>query len=333
MARLAGFFSCAFFLALTGAASASFELALIYDNDNDQIIRYDPVNKVRLGSFGQGRLGAWGNSNGLALDPTDLNLVAALDIDGNVRWFNYNTGILVRSVATGDINEFGYQNFKILSNGNLLVTAQYNPNRLTRIFNGTTGALINTFADYTGSGYTLMDCVPVGDGTYYSLERSGGAGNYSFHLFRRNSTGGFLGALYNYDASSSADFQMEIEVSGNKVFTLGRTAESLRAFSISGSTLTKDNLNYSIYGGAFASGLSVGHGGSVHFTQYRSGVPGNEFYSYDRIAGYYTYFGGTMPYTQELGGMVLVTAPEPGTMAVLGLGALAILRRRKVRRS
>ena len=97
------------------AAFASFDLMLLGDNTtagSERVIRYDPVNRVQLGSFGQGFLNA--AVSDVAVDQS-TNRAFVLQVNGGVRVFNYSTGAFIDGFTLPSSN-YGAIGFDAASN-------------------------------------------------------------------------------------------------------------------------------------------------------------------------------------------------------------------------
>lgn len=321
--------------AMATAASASFELALFYDHGTHSIVRYDPVTNQALGSFGTNRLGNY-TAPALSIDPSRPGQVAVLNYDGGLRRFNYSTGEYLSGVNLGVMLFANTQlQLQMLPNGNALVTAYFGggAGAQTRIYNGTTGALITTLSPI--SGYEALQAGLASDGYYYALNRYGTGTSRAFYLFRYNSAGSYLG--YTDMGSGAWDTYFSMRVQGNLLYTIGRTDPYPARGVISGGSVTFGGTgNGSWSGGGGFDNVAFGHYGTVHFTQSAYAGSGsdyvNRWYTIDPVTGNYSPTW-VMPYNRQLGSMALVVTPEPGTLIALGAGlaAIAARRRRKVR--
>jgi len=306
-------------------ASASYELALIYDVTNRQILRYDPVSNRALGSFGAGNLGYYGNANVLALDPSAKGSVLALDITGVLRRFDYSTGIRLGALqlATGGTNQFG-RSIKVLSNGNYLVTSDVDAS--SKVFDRNTGALLTTFQSF--SGYTSLDCVQLSDGSFASLERTAIGSNFDFHLFRRDTSGTFSSWTPNIMTGVPNGTLSTLNTEANLVTALGiNVFPRFRQFSFTAAGYTAIAQSSHLWGGNSVTSLVSGHAGQGYFIQNINAAAG-KLYVMDNVSRHVADIAVT-PYTQTMGSMVMVVAPEPASLTALALGSVVLLRRRR----
>jgi len=314
-------------LVLGGAslASASYELALIYDVSNRQILRYDPISNQALGSFGTGELGFYTNPNLLAQAANRPGSVLALDVLGVVREFDYSTGLPRSSVQLGANARFA-TSFKVLSNGNYLLTTENS--RVPMVYNPTSGMLLSSFEAFTG--YTSLDSLQLNDGTFASLERTVNGSNYDFHLFRRNSAGNFIGWSPTFSSSANSNAFRYLSTNNNQVTALGHDSfPRLTQFALSGSSYATVPFIFTVRAGLSVTPPMAAHSGRTFYFQNYSGANA-ELYVIDQVAGTMAYAKAS-PYSQTLGSSVMVVAPEPATLTALALGSLVLIRRRRRR--
>lgn len=294
---------------MSGAALASFDLALVSDAGTNTIHRFDPILNVYLGSFGGGILV---NPRGVALDQAS-NSAYVLDASDRVTRWNYNTGAFISSFSSGVV---GATYLNRNGDGTLNVAGA----GLVRRFN-TSGA---TLAQYNRVGtLDVQQGVLLADGQFYMSTRTGNT-----RLLER------------FDYASGAPI-------GSTTWLADRltrispfaTADTLNFYE-NGSTLFGE-LNSMNNGPSFVNasvdnrlanpkGIALGHGtmsfvlGQVRATPTQSAIQRFDY--------------GTMTFgTSLLGqgiiqngtGMATVIAPEPATLAALGLGLVALLKRRR----
>lgn len=304
-------------LGLVSTSFASFDLMLLPSTDG-KIYRFDPVNKVHLGSFGSGS-----QINATAINPTNGQLVAIRDGiatigynphtgetlwgangGGTANWMGYNSAnnrfdILVGSRFLDQIasNTYGYgppisttgtlQNYLRYDNGaGLAIGMEYISGTMTyrRWTNGSTPQDQNTVS--MASVTMVSNLVEYGSTTQVVL---GSGSTFSF-MNVNNPTTAFAnvsatnmlgGGLTGFDAAG----RVYLVKSHTGFYALGKDSASTnwKMFDL----------------------LSLGGG-----NWYNAG-------------GYIT----NVAYTGALPSIIL--APEPGTMAAVGLGLAAILKRRK----
>ncbi len=313
-------------LGTAGSAMASFELALLYDATSMQIIRYDPVNNVTLGSFGRQYQGAYSNAHLLSLDPLNPGSVLTQDVTGTVRRLNYSTGILEEMYNPSSALSFATR-FVALRDGNYISGFS---DGAFRVYSRSSTAPLYSFPVY--SNYTTLDVVPLANGEFLTLERfSAGGGNYTTSVFRRDSSGFFLTGLFSLFPSTSTGALTRLALSGDKLLLTGGPSGNLNLAGVrfDGSSFTATGgYNYSAFLDTTSiSNSLVGHGGGMYFFQNNATLSrmytvdpfGQNAYSYSTLNGI------------SVHNAVIVVAPEPMTMTALGIGLAALVRRRRKR--
>jgi len=305
-------------------AAASYELSLIYDVDNRQILRYDPISNRALGSFGTGLMGYYGNAVKLALDPVRAGTVATLNVSGSVRWFDYSTGEVVE---TTDLTPNGgfvqADSFHILRDGGMMATTSsgvrvYDRNGVPRF-------------DFTGYvGYTTIDAIPLANGTFLSLERNVSGSGYGYSLFRRDVGGTYTDGLFGWRTSSLSTHLRRLTTDGNEIFATGTDGvyPSMAAARFSGATFVNRSYGLTMMASGMPSAVSLLHEGSGIFLARGTADSLNTRYRVDRMETS-AFNDATMPYSQNLGDIVTVVAPEPGTIIAMGVGLAVLVRRRR----
>lgn len=307
-------------------AHASFEMMMFIEGN--RIVRYDPENRVQLGSFGAGELGSYSGGS-IAADPVNRGVVAVLNGDGGIRRFNAFTGRYLGGVHTG-ISPFyanGPLRLEVLGNGNFLV-AGYSSNQISRIYSGTTGAQLADMSPY-GSSYWAMDSVVGSDGNIYTLNRLNSGGTYYYFTFSYTNTGTYLGYT-NLGTSSYDNRFVSIGQAGNKIIISGNDHYNAVIHN-NGVAQTITYATWSTwYGGGATGDLAWAHSRTyMHQWWNNSGSFVNRLNYYDPVMNHLTNNTVDLPYTTQLGSMTIVTAPEPGTLAALAAGFGLLLRKRK----
>lgn len=304
-------------------------MMLVVDTTNNQILRYDPISGTPLGAFGRGRLGNFTNPPRLSLDPFAPETVLATDIQGYVRRFNFSTGMELGTFrlanATGNVFP---RALRVMPSGDLLgVLSNLNQ---AHVYDRNTGAVRSSFEIY--QGYTLLDAHVLGDGTFVTLERTTpSAGTFDFHLIRRNRFGGFQDWSPSFATASSGDEYTSLTARGGRIYVSGgATAPNVIRFDTAGSGFSRTDLDFNRLIGGSMSSVVLGHGSAGYFFQNISSSTAR-LYRLDTVSNFYGNPQPT-PYSQNLGDAVMVVAPEPGTLAALGIGLAALVRRRRSRR-
>ncbi|MCC7103157.1 MAG: PEP-CTERM sorting domain-containing protein [Fimbriimonadaceae bacterium] len=306
-------------LVLGSVAFASFDLMLLGDNTTagaQRVMRYDPVNRVVLGSFGSGFIG--GDITSIAVDQVGGRAFVATG--GLVKVFNYNTGAFLDAFSS--------------SYGDIEYDAGLN--RLT-VANGT-GSGSDPVRVYDGSTYTELATLTD---RYYStaaIRRPGTSWYASFGLPAnaatvnaiRNSLAG--GSPLPFDAigpSWSSTNAPRAAIFTNTNQFMGISADN-STNTTKLWTVDTDTSGFvgglGVWGsmGAYAANANIANGhGSLAYL-----LMGTNLVTYH--TGLQTVLGTqSLGFSSNIRGMAVVIAPEPGTMIALAAGVGALLRRRR----
>lgn len=317
----------------TGAAvHASYEMMMFVEGN--KISRYDPENKVSLGSFGEGELGAYSGAQ-IAADPVKRGEVAVMNGDGGIRRFNAFTGRYLGAVHTGVNPWFGNGPLRldVLTNGNYLVSGYANgtDQQVSRIYSGVNGSLLSSMNPF-GNSYWALDSVQGSDGNIYTLNRISGGGNSSFYTFVYSNNGSYLGANYLGDSSDFFRFT-RLGRAGNRILVAGNDQNESVVHNI-GFGQTVGSVGWTSW--SFSGTTTTGELAWAHSRTYMhqiddmgGGVYQHHLNFYDPATNYANYNSYILPYSGALGSMTIVTAPEPGTMVALAAGLGWLIRRKK----
>lgn len=312
-----------------GCAAASVSLAsyeMLLFVSNGRVHRYDPEAQVSLGSFGQGQLGPW-SLHGLAVSKVASRQVDVLNGDGVIRKFNYDTGAYLGSTNLG-VGYFSNLPLRLrnLSNGNYLVNGYEAGGMTSKIFSNT-GTLLSTMSPY-GSSYSPLDSAIGTDGNIYTLNRILAGSDYFFYTFVFNSSGGYIG--FNYLGSfASANQFTTIGTAKNKILVSG-TAGYYTRYGGLGVGQTYTPVDWSVWsGGGTVGTFAEAHNRTFLHEFSGSGTYTNRLCTYDATSNTMTPSYFDMPYTDYIGQMGIVLAPEPGSFLALALGGAWMLRRNK----
>ncbi|MCC6686340.1 MAG: PEP-CTERM sorting domain-containing protein [Fimbriimonadaceae bacterium] len=293
---------------------ASFDLMLIQEatpvGGLYRVHRVDPANGVSLGSFQIGP-----DSKGLAASQSRGEMYT-MDVNGNLRTWDYSTGAMksVRYVGTGLIQDFIISNDQskvYFVNGSNLV---YSYDLTT---NGT-GTIINQ------AGTQLTRLTQAGNGDIYACDIASGK-------------------LGRYNAASSYFLASTETYYGSTVDQMTYVSNVFPGYGAVyyGSDATAFGYNITA-GGNFYAGTAYGF--SVQYantadavTQSHNGayLIGSDTSSSSNVRVAEIDRGGYIVRSNMLSGIngvkkvAIVLAPEPGTVAAIGLGIAALLKRRR----
>jgi hypothetical protein len=268
------------------------------------IHRYDPVNRVYLGSFGQGSLLP---VTSMALDQTNGRVFVKQNTF--LTAFNYATGEALFSTST-NAGAIAYrENFGDLitssSVGLLLQGVSMSAFSIQSVY-----ASAPASTQITSDGSSVFIANPA-NGTF--VKYSGSSTATSTASFTNpNMTGDTIAGMMT---SQSGAYHFALSATDRRYYATTSLANSV--FSGSASTLTtttaitRGHREYGYYLGATATGF-----GFQKF--YEDGI---NFQNFTQVA---------LP--SQIGSInsaVTVVAPEPGSMIALGLGVAALLRKRK----
>ncbi len=296
-------------LSITASASASFDLLLQSDFDANQghhVDRYDPVSKTYLGNFSIA-----GAATGMIAD-VSRGVVYVGYAGGRLDVVNYSTGALVRTVNTDVVT----RDLEISANGN---TLHLLTGTSLRNFNLSTWALSTiNLAGTTSAG--AMETTANGG----FIVGDNGSGTWRLY----NSSGGLLSSTNYVNHAFIDSLSKRVEIGGtNEVFRAAGGGVPLYGVTVSGTLLAASQTNLS----SISSSRQTTR---AHEGMYAIGVS-NANPTFLRAALISPIFGtevGAFNLTQTTsltGKSAIVLAPEPGTMIALGLGAAALLRRRR----
>ena len=305
-------------LLASSSAMASFDLVMVADRGTKSVHRFDGNTGLYLGSFGAGFLQ---NPMSMALDQANNRVFVADQVGagtgaGSVQvriWsFNYNTGSYLNSFSTA----FTYINPQIA----------YQPTS-NRVFVGHDGGIADSYSAASGS---------FGPGINWLAPQSALATAENGDVWAANGTivQRFSGSTANYTMASpvsntSGLGQRQMAISNGRILTAGGT--SFSTFSTTLSTTAANSLTTTATSYSQLSGAAFGHGNLAYITGSKTTTTGaiSRILYNERLV--LSEFGGGV--LQEPRSMVVVVAPEPGSMIALGAGLVALLRKRKISKS
>ncbi len=305
---------------VSGGANASFDLMLLPDTTTGGIVRYDPVNRVRLGTFAQSVESGWHSVN-LSSTSSQVYLTGS-----HTSQYNYSTGLPVNSTTfpagitssniggTAFTESFGATAYRY--NSSMGSTGNFGVNVITQLSSVPMGNNRVGILGLNAVGDLVIDVHNITNSTFVtSLIRSA--------------------ASYNAD-SASALTVISDNGDGASLFLTFRSAgvHILSQLTVNLSTSLTSNLNYFSNISGFAVGAKqcivrshdgvyiVGRDATTPTLTRITAVNNARF-----ITSNYTTSDVSVPTSRWVGANVV--APEPGSMAVLGLGLLGLVKRRK----
>ncbi len=304
------------FVAVGAASFASFDLVLVADNTGDvtgpvttKIHRYDGGSGTYLGNFGLG-----------IADIVDMavnqaaNELYTINDQGRIYVVDYNTGNIKREFTISATNLKFHNGVLYRSNGTVMGSVN--------LVTGTTTTLINWSQTITDFAFANNGSLALFNGT------SGNLQGYS-SAFVAGSTA-TITTLSASGAKMSTDFG-----AGNNVTVMGLQASTTIATSTTRATYSLSNTGTPSANGSgtYISGfsnnfidLAPAHYG--YWMYGKNGTGANALYQFGTsLSQPQNIF--TTPQVSQPGPIAVVLAPEPGTMIALGLGAAALLRRRR----
>lgn len=286
-------------------AMASFELLLVSDSGSDTIRRFDPVSGAAFGSFGGGFLV---DPVGVAVN-TVLGEAVVADAGGRrITYWNYNTGEYLRtSIVPSGVT---YLN----QNPDGTVNLAYS-NRVVRYGWGF-GSPIATYAG--ASGLTVQQGMLQADGRLYVSHRDSVNVAYRWH---DAPTGALIGTT-NWVADRT------VAIGSHSVNVYASTTSVAFEVDIHGNGPFFQFASF-LSGYDAVAGVAAGHG-SAAYAAVRSTGGTWEVRRYDALANV-VMPGFAVGQLTTPTGMAIVVAPEPASLVALGLGALALMRRRRNR--
>ncbi len=248
------------------------------------------------------------------------------DSSNRIHRINYFTNEYLGSFASG---VFDIKHMSMGIDGSLITTHSTG----TRVFNQNSGASIRNLS-YVG-GDVAVGAVQRSDGTYAAVSYAGAGISYYRNTF--NPSGGLILSNFTEAGLSNLSYTAVGLYGNDDVITYGRSLLTgfVNVNSFTGTALFPSTLTYSISG----ADVLATTGGRLHDGTYMTAAhrisSGNTV-----VTGYYAQPGTgrflgtptslfTINGTTSLVGVNVVTAPEPASMIALGVGLVAVMKRRK----
>lgn len=306
---------------LCSSAMASYELMLLPTASGPRVQRYDPENGVALGTFGQ-----FGGAPSLAYVSTDQSGNVHVSNNSTTLTYNYSTGSQVQA------RDFPAGRSRISPSGNTIFgtfsgSVDYGSTTATNFF--TINPVLTTVSavvPYSDSVVLVVGMNSAGTGV---------ATRYNGASFSTQSSVFGAGGITAGSMGSAQSF-----MSGSILRTLipFRTSSNVHSILV----VSQDAAGYSTGTSSISIGTSFGSSATLCILPSHIGyyVIGDDVTSASltRIAHYtfngvlisnYTTTAVDVPTANWAGSIVL--APEPGSLAALTLGLLALGRRRNTR--
>lgn len=315
----------------SGFASATFDLMLLGDNTNvgaSRVVRYDPVNRVVLGGFGDGFINS--PITDIAVDQA-TNRAFVLDSTNIIRSFNYNTGAFLDliSIGTSPSGPYSTLDFDAVSNRLFAGVGGGGNTNLNRVVAGDFSTNLGVAPFATGSfSFLAGGTVRRPGGNWVASWSSEGSSNTISVTQFNGSTfvaSGVVTSSINANAGNRAR---------SAIFAADGRFMGLRTFGGNTELLTIGTSATGFVGGITTQQVFTGAAANLEM------VNGHDELVYmlngTTITSYHTGYN-VIAGTQTLGfasaanikGMAIVIAPEPGSMIALGAGVLALVKRRK----
>lgn len=320
-------------LSITAVNSfASYEMILAPSSYSQSVHRYDPENQVYLGEFGQGRLA---NPTGIVLDQATGS--AFIADNRVVHQFNYFTGRHISTINIPGLTGLA-TSMSLAPDGNFVVTDGEGVVKINRA-----GSLLNTVTAYPNNRIAAVYQRP--NGLYWMVTSNPGLGGLYVTIHSA------AGTPITYTTLRTGLTNVGNDIRGGMAFKDNRVV--LTVSPQIGSYY--DGVN--VYQGTFTDAGSLTVGTVPFFTQWTPGQVTNPVYSHSTISYHLvrdqivspadaavaavnpignlgTIYRPTGAFETNIaqGGIrqiAIVTAPEPATMVALGLGACAMLRRKR----
>ncbi len=296
---------------LTSAISfASFDMMLIADNTNGMIHRYDPINRVYLGNFGAGALA--GPITSMAIDQSGSRVFV---YDGfRIAAFNYNTGEgLWSSTSIVGLSSMSYR----ASLNTMLYTSVDTKCYQTSALTGS----ILTSSQYFSGASNLKKVLSIGDLVYTidvlgNMARLFGSSTGTANAVLANPT--FVGDTLGDIDSTEDGSNILVSNSTDKTYSISNSTFTINA--VSSTSLNTLNGHVNAHDSFF---YMYGTNGV--------GVPSIQR-GYDNYVANSLFSQWALPSTiASASKIVMVVAPEPASLLVIGTGLLALLKSKRSR--
>lgn len=309
-------------LALAGSAWASFDMMLVSNFQTRQIHRYDPQNGVYLGAFD-----AVGAPTSLVVNQATQEVYVLTEgfLGTGIARYNYHTGdylgLVALPTAWGVPTGMGRG-----SSGEVVISAGRDVYRVNPLTGAQIGSAIffqdRAFTYPTRAGY-------LAEGNYLVYGNSDGTVWTNDFLMAISPSGSWQGSWMAPPVHTS-NIPRDMVTRGNDALSLTQTpsAWQLHLHRRTNSAVFSGLLLSDFDGTRSYRTVEWGHNanGYVTFVNPTTSIAG--------VRAFGTVLGNlgperTMSFTNRIDGTAIVLAPEPGTVAALGIGVATLLRRKR----
>lgn len=314
---------------LCAHATASYELALVLQaytpangSPNRYITRWDPMTGASFGGF---LVPAY--TGHISLPPSVSGVVDVLDQTGGllaIRRMDYSTGQLTSVINTPIAGATVY-GFRYLPDGHMLIAGHIAGSQRIRAYDY--AGAVHAFLSLPADTDMAVSATVGPTGTYYALTRQRGTNSgWKYTVTSHASSGQIVDSEVVVDNTTAEFFDLDYSTG---VLHVGCDQFGWRRMArVSGTSIGA----FDWLGGLVvdASTYSLGHGDMVYSFGYDSANDRMSFAG-GRVWAGDDYFYRYVPSTAHgtVYDSVIVLAPEPAALAALGLGVLALRRRRR----
>lgn len=327
-------------LGLAGSAFASFEMQLVLEREGGlgQVRRYDPENNLNLGTFGRGTM-AGGIAIALNQSIQTAYVLDRIGASTVVHRYNYNTGSFQGSFVADGVSLA--REIEVAPSGELMIAGVRNGTSSVHTFS-VSGSYLSSVSFYVGNVAT--DMVRLADGRTLAAGYRNINGNLEMYLTGYSAAGAAIGftPLGNLPATQEAFANAKIASLGNRLvlnagfFNGNSGAASYTAFVTLDSNPFTTVSVFSPFDPILAnptatwmSDFSVGHDGQAWGVA-RQGSQAGTLRGIRYNSSILSYQYNEPNYdVNNFVDVAMVVAPEPVSLFALGVGVLALVRRRR----
>lgn len=292
------------------AVHASFDLVMAVDSGTKAVYRFDGSTGISLGSFASGYLT---NPQSIAISGSTAHVLDVVNFAGRVRRFNYNTGEYLGSTNLNAFS-FGAPGLSLLIGPNGEYIASAGSGSGIAGFDVTTGARL--YAYFTSGGGN-QGAVVIG-GNLYNVESTGLMGWGPL-------PSGTSANFPNLASLSGANNPHQLATAGGLIYAINQGTNQVRTYTQGGAAAS---LVAPVAGLSNSKGLAMGHNNVMYVAGQETVTSSGRIARLDSRTGDPLGFINASQMTAPVS-LAVRMAPEPATMAMLGIGALTLLRKRR----